>query len=299
MSPVAPFFSEWLYRNLSEPVREKARRHNTPLRHDSVHLTALTVPEEDKIDLALEQRMNYAQRISSLVLSLRKKQKIRVRQPLQKILLPILDPSFQEQVERVRDLILSEVNVKEIEYLTDASGVIQKRVKPNFKTLGRRLGKDMKAAAEIIANLSNEEIARIEREGGFTLEVNGNRYELSLEDLEITAEDIPGLLVASDGLLTVALDITLTDSLLAEGTARELVNRIQNIRKNKDFNVTDRVRVLLEKHEKVEPAVLRFGDYIKNEVLATHLDLVENLPDGERIELPDGLQLSILVDRSN
>jgi len=296
MSPVAPFFSEWLYKNLSDPIREKATANQTPLQHESVHLSLLTKAEAELIDLALEQRMDYAQRISSLVLSLRKKERIRVRQPLQKILLPLLNDAFKAQVEGVKDLILAEVNVKEIEYVTDTSGILKKKIKPNFKTLGRRLGKNMKAAVQTIAKFSQEEITAIENTGIYRLNVDGESFDLSLEDFEISTEDIPGWSVANDGPLTVALDVTLTDHLVAEGTARELVNRIQNIRKNKDFNVTDRIAVLLEKHEAVAAAVAHFGEYIKNETLATKLDLVNDLANGEQIELPDGVELGVWVE---
>ncbi|RMG81671.1 MAG: isoleucine--tRNA ligase [Bacteroidetes bacterium] len=295
MSPVAPFFAEWLYKNMTDPIREAARKNNTPLRFDSVHLSYLTKEDPQWIDAALEQRMDYAQRISSLALSLRKKENIRVRQPLQKILLPVLDESFIEQVENVKDLILSQINVKEIEYLTDASGVIKKRIKPNFKTLGRRLGKDMKAAVQVINALSQEDIAQIEQSGKYTLAVEDRTYDLTLEDFEINAEDIPGLLVANDGALTVALDVTLTDDLIAEGMARELVNRIQNIRKNSDFNVTDRISVVIQKHESILPAVEKHGTYIQNEVLADELVLDEKLNAGECIELPDGAKIYIQV----
>jgi len=296
MSPVAPFFSEWLYKNLSDPIRGKARVNRSALQYESVHLSLLTKAKADLIDLALEQRMDYAQRISSLVLSLRKKERIRVRQPLQKILLPVLNDAFKAQVEEVKDLILAEVNVKEIEYVTDTSGILQKKIKPNFKTLGRRLGKNMKTAVQTISRFSQEEISAIEKTGNYPLTINGESFDLSLEDFEISTEDIPGWSVANDGPLTVALDVTLTDHLVAEGTARELVNRIQNIRKNKDFNVTDRIVVRLEKHEAVAAAVAHFGEYIKNETLATKLDLVNALENGEQIELPDGVKLGIQVE---
>ncbi len=289
MAPVAPFFADWLYRNLNGTTALEGA--------DSVHLADFPQVEKAAIDSALQQRMDYAQRISSLVRSLRKREQIRVRQPLQKILLPVLDAAFRKQVEGVKDLILAEVNVKDIEYVDDASGVIKKKAKPDFKRLGRRLGKDMKAANQHISGLSNEAISRIEEQGGFTLEVNGNAYELTLEDLEITTEDIPGWLIASDGSLTVALDITLTPELEAEGMARELVNRIQNIRKEKDFNVTDRIRVALQGHAAVRPAVEQFGDYIKSEVLAESLELADTPPNGEFIELPDGEKVSITVER--
>ncbi|MEM1218235.1 MAG: isoleucine--tRNA ligase [Bacteroidota bacterium] len=290
MSPVSPFFAEWLFANLNQVTGRDGA--------ESVHLSDFPQVNEGAIDPALEQRMDYAQRISSLVLSLRKREKLRVRQPLQKVMLPILDADFQSQVEKIKDLVLAEVNVKEFEYLTETEGIIQKKVKPNFKTLGRRLGKHMKAGAQAIAGLSQDDIAAIERTGTYTLHVDGEQYELTTEDLEITAQDIPGWLVANDGALTIALDITLTDELLAEGMARELVNRIQNLRKDKDFNVTDRIEVSLQKHEAVEAAVAQFGAYIQHETLANTLNLKEEL-QGDSVELPDGLTLHIEVARAN
>ncbi len=289
MAPVAPFFADWLYRNLNGVTGREP--------HASVHLADFPAVDEAAIDRALEQRMDYAQRISSLVLSLRKRQKIRVRQPLQKVLLPVLDDSFRAQVEGVKDLILAEVNVKEIEYVTDTSGVIKKKAKPNFKTLGRRLGKHMKQAAQIIGNLSQEEINRIEREGRFELKIDDQTWELTLDDLDIVTEDIPGWLVATDGLITVALDVTITDELRAEGYARDLVNRIQNLRKSRDYNVTDRIAIRLERHPEVEKAVQQFGDYIRTETLADRLELVDHLPEGETIELADGISVRIEVER--
>lgn len=296
MSPIAPFFSEWLYKNLSDGIREQAKANNTPLQHDSVHLTYLTEVDEHLIDLELEQRMDYAQRISSLVLSLRKREKIRVRQPLQKILLPVLDPSFQKQVEEVRELIQAEVNIKEIEYLTE-EGFLKKGIKPNYKTLGKRLGKHMKAAAAAIAGIDQKDIAEIERTGSYTLEVDGTTYELGLEDFEIVTEDIPGWKVASDGNLTVALDVTITDALAAEGMARELVNRIQNIRKDSDYNVTDRIVVRLEDKPLIREAVDQNGDYIKSEVLADTLELATELAEGEVLDLPGEISAAITVER--
>ncbi|MEM1320083.1 MAG: isoleucine--tRNA ligase [Bacteroidota bacterium] len=286
MAPIAPFFADWMYRNLNEATGKEAEM--------SVHLTLFPEVEEAAIDKALEQRMNYAQRISSLVLSLRKSKSLRVRQPLQRLLLPVLDESFRQQVEGVKDLILAEVNVKDIEYITDTSGVIKKAIKPNFKTLGRRLGKHMKTAAQQIAKMNQEDIAALEQSNSYTLEVEGERFELTLEDFMITSEDIPGWQVAADGPLTVALDITLNDQLLAEGTARELVNRIQNIRKSKNFNVTDKIIVRLEKHDAITSAVELFGDYIRNETLAEQLDVSEQV-EGERVDLYDDVNLEIEV----
>ncbi|MEM6376875.1 MAG: isoleucine--tRNA ligase [Bacteroidota bacterium] len=287
MAPVAPFFADWLYQNLNN-----ATQRETSI---SVHLTDFPTYDAQAVDSDLEQRMNYAQRISSLILSLRKKEKIRVRQPLQKILLPVLDESFQVQVEGVKDLILAEVNVKDIEYITDTSGIIKKKVKPNFKTLGRRLGKHMKAASQAINAFTQEDIQALESTGKYILNAGDEQFELTLEDFEIMTEDIPGWLVANDGALTVALDVSLNKTLLAEGMARELVNRIQNIRKDKDFNVTDKINVQLEQQSALQPAVEQFGEYIKNEVLATNLALVSSLEKGETLELPDDVIAKIEV----
>lgn len=291
MAPVAPFFADWLYQNLNNTTGQED--------HESVHLAMFPESDESTIDKKLEQRMDYAQRISSLVLSLRKKDNLRVRQPLKKILLPILDPSFQEQVDAVKDLILAEVNVKEIEYITDTTGIIKKKAKPNFKTLGRRLGPNMKAGVAVISNFDQETIAQIEKTNAYTLELNGTQFEITLEDVEILSEDIPGWQVATDRDVTVALDIQLDESLLAEGTARELVNRIQNIRKANDFNVTDRINVRVTSVEKVDQALTQFSKYICNEVLADSIASEEGLDKGERVELFDGEDVNIEVQLAN
>jgi isoleucyl-tRNA synthetase len=293
-SPIAPFFPDWLYRNLTENIRAKAIDNNTPLRHISVHLTDLTKADKTLIDKDLEQRMDYAQRISSLILSLRKKAKIRVRQPLQKAMLPILDANFIQQVEGVKDLILAETNVKTFEYITDTSGVVKKRIKPNFKTLGKILGGNMKFAQSAIEALTQEDIATIERDKSFNLNVNGENYPLSIDDFLITSEDIPGWEVASDGDITVALDISLNDELVAEGTARDLVNKIQNIRKDKDFDITDRINVTIENHAAILEAVAKFKDYIKSEVLADSLVLSDSVLV-EKTDLNDEVALGIDV----
>ena len=288
MAPIAPFFGDWLFRNLNETSKR--------VKHSSVHLALIPQSNESSIDKSLEERMDYAQRISSLVLSLRKKESIRVRQPLKKILLPILDQRFKEQVQSVEDLILSEVNIKEIDYITDTSGVIKKRIKPNFKTLGRKLGKDMKAAAQVISGFDQSQIAEIEKSGIHKLIIGDVNYNLSLEDFEISADEIPGWQVASDGDITVALDITITEILKSEGIARELVNRIQNIRKQSDFDVTDRIRVTLSDHQLVQDAVSSFSDYIKSEVLADQLNLNQE-NEGEQVELVDDVMINVLATR--
>ncbi len=289
MASIAPFFSDWLYQNLNNASSKEAEK--------SVHLTLIPTPDQSAIDKALEERMDYAQRISSLVLSLRKKESLRVRQPLQKIMLPILDNKFQDQVEAVKELILSEVNIKEIEYITDTAGVIKKKVKPNFKTLGRKLGKQMKDGANIISGLDQDAIAAIEKSNSYKLEVNGETFNLSLEDFEIVSEDIPGWQVATDKDITIALDISLTDTLKAEGLAREIVNRIQNIRKTQDFNVTDKIVVTIEAHESLKPVLSEFSDYISNEVLATGLSLSDNVA-GDKIDLVDEIAVAIQVKKA-
>jgi isoleucyl-tRNA synthetase len=289
MAPISPFFSDWLYQNLNNATDIED--------HESVHLSDFPLANEAVIDKDLEERMDYAQRISSLALSLRKKEKIRVRQPLRKILLPILDNHFQEQVEGVKELVLSEINVKDIEYITDTSGVLKKKVKPNFKTLGRRLGKDMKAAVQAINGMDQATIAKVEKENYYQLVVGDNTYDLTLEDFEIVAEDIPGWQVASDNDITVALDITLDEVLEAEGMARDIVNRIQNIRKDSDFEVTDRIAVALQHDDAVVAAVERFGDYIKSETLADALELKAGLTEGVEIELPGEVKVLISVER--
>lgn len=289
MAPIAPFFADWLFKNLNGATNKEI--------HDSVHLAIIPEANNVAIDKDLEQRMDYAQRISSLILSLRKKERIRVRQPLNKVIIPILDQKFKDQIEAVKPLILSEVNIKEIEYIIDTTGIIRKKVKPNFKTLGRRLGKDMKSASQIIASLDQDQIAEIEKSNSYDLDVNGNKYDLSLEDLDITTDDVPGLQVATDKEITVALDVTLTEMLLSEGIAKEIVNRIQNIRKSSDFNVTDRINVSLSGGEVVKKAVDDFGQYIANEVLAEVMNLSETLDGGESYELTEGVDVLISVNR--
>ena len=286
MAPVAPFFADWLFRNLNEATGLE--------NHQSVHLTDFGISDESKVDKALEERMDYAQRISSLVLSLRKKERLRVRQPLQKILLPVLNNSYQDQVEAVKDLILSEVNIKEIEYLKD-DGFIKKKIKANFKTLGKKLGKNMKAAAAAISQFTAEDISNLEKSGIYNLTIEGANYELTTEDFEISSDEIPGWQVANDRDITVALDISLTDELKAEGVARELVNRIQNIRKNSDFNVTDKINVSISDHERIVSAISQFGDYIKAEVLAENITTGENA--GEETEIYDDLSVTIEVKK--
>lgn len=290
MAPVTPFFSDWLYKNLNDITQKES--------HESVHLSDFPKGDESTIDRALLERMDYAQIISSLVLSLRKRDdnNIRVRQPLNKILLPILDERFKLQVDLVKDLILAEVNIKSIEYITDADGVIKKKAKANFKSLGKKLGKDMKAAADVIGGFSQADIASLEKTNVYKLTIEDRNYELTLEDVEILSEDIPGWTVASDRGITVALDVTITDELYSEGIAREMVNRIQNIRKESDFDVTDRIKVSISATDIVFKAVSGYGDYIRNEVLADTITIEDN--DGVETELVEGISVRIEVKKS-
>ncbi|MEY3194285.1 MAG: hypothetical protein RIQ78_382 [Bacteroidota bacterium] len=297
MCSLAPFFSDWMYRNMTDPIRASAKANHTPLRHESIHLGDLVQPDPSKIDRSLEKRMDYAQRICSLAFSIRKKEKIRVRQPLQKVLLPVLDEAFITEVDGVKDLILSEINVKELEYITDASGLLKKGAKANFKTLGGKLGKDMKDAAAIIAGLTNEQISAIEQSGTLNVTINGNDYTLTPEDMVVSTEDLPGWKVASEGSLTVALDVVLSDVLVAEGVARDLVSVIQKIRKDNNFQVTDRVVVTLETHQLMQQVVALHGDYIKGETLADALVFADQV-DADLVEVSDLVALHLNVIQS-
>ena len=285
MAPISPFFADWMYRNLNGVSQLQSQ--------ESVHLADFPIAETSVINKDLEAQMDYAQRISSLVLSLRKKEKIRVRQPLSKVMLPILDEKFQAQVQAVEDLILSEVNIKSIDYITDTEGVINKKIKPNFKTLGKKLGKHMKESVGIINALGQEDISQIEKSGSYTLEMaDSTNYELTLEDFEIVAEEIPGWQVANDKEITVALDITITEALAQEGMARELVNRIQNLRKGQDFEVTDKINVTLSSHDQVDNAIEQFRDYISDEVLASSIT-IQNTVAGEEVDLGNDIIISM------
>ena len=291
-SPIAPFFSERLFLDLNWV----SGRLDT----DSVHLTDFPEADKSMIDKGLQQRMELAQTISSMVLSLRKKTNIRVRQPLNKIMIPVLSKQFKENVKAVEQLILSEVNVKEIEFMEDDS-ILVKHVKPNFKALGPRYGKLMKPIAATLSKLGKEEISKLESEGKLELEIEGQTIEIGLDDVEILADDIPGWLISNLGALTVALDITITDDLKYEGISRELVNRIQNIRKDKDFEVTDKINVRIEKNNELETAVKKNYHYICSETLADSLMFYDTLDENDKmqIELTDDLSTHINVEKLN
>ena len=287
MSPVAPFFSDRLFLDLNAVTGKEVV--------ESVHLADFPEYHENLVDQALEERMALAQDISSMILSLRKKVGINVRQPLSKALIPVLDKAFKAKVENVKDLILSETNIKEIEYISDTSGIISKKVKPNFKALGPKVGKDMKLVAERLINLNQEEISGFERDGNFTIE--GSAYSVDLNDVEILAEDVPGWQVTSLGRLTVALDITLTDDLIQEGISRELVNRIQNLRKELNFEVTDKINISVENHPYITQAVKNNLLYICAETLADSFILDSKASNGEKIVIENN-ELTILITKA-
>ena len=284
MAPFAPFYSDMLYRDLTG-------------RDTSVHLERYPVAQDAVIDKALEDRQHIAQEITSMVLSLRRKKNLKVRQPLTAIMIPVLNDEQKAQIEAVVDLIINEVNVKGINYVGNDEGVLVKRIKPNFKKLGPKYGKIMKALAQVLTDLSQADINKFDQQGSITVDVNGQPATVEVDDVEIISEDIPGWLVANEGNLTVALDITLTPDLVREGTARELVNRIQNVRKSKDFDITDKIVVKIEPNEHTDEAVEQFKDYIAKQVLAVSID-VEAVAGDEAVELDmDDYQLKITVDK--
>lgn len=288
MAPLSPFFSDAVFTNLNGVTgRHKA---------ESVHHADFPAADEQAIDPLLEERMVLAQDVSSLVLSLRRKVNIRVRQPLQKALIPVLNPGMQEQLEKVEDLVKNEVNVKEIEYMRDTEGFIKKKIKPNFVALGKKLGAKMKAVSAALAAFTQEDIARIEKEGSYSLSIADEPVILQVTEVEITSEDVPGWMVANKGPLTVALDVTVTPELLNEGNARELVNRIQKIRKDSGFELTDRIFVKVAETDALKSSITQFNDYICAEILADKLEVVPQMADGTEIEVNDTV-LKVLVTK--
>jgi len=291
MAPIAPFYSEKLFSDLNQVTH----RHTA----NSVHLCDFPSHNQEHIDKGLEDRMDIAQRISSMVLGLRRKVNIKVRQPLNKLMIPVLNNGFQEKVEAVKDLILTEINVKDIEFLKDTSGILVKRIRPNFKSLGPRFGKLMKQIASEVQKMTQEDIAGFEKEEKWKLDVSGEEIILRPEDAEITTEDIPGWLVSSDSSLTVALDITITEELRQEGIAREFINRIQNYRKESGFEVTDKINVLIQKEDSLNEAINIHKDYISAQTLAREVKLVDELgtENAKKIELDDDVQTWLKIDK--
>jgi isoleucyl-tRNA synthetase len=293
MSPIAPFFSEWLYKNLTDNIRDRAKQFNTPLQVESVHHSILIKVEPNRKDLELEKSMDYAQHICSLVHSIRKNSKIKVRTPLQKILLPVLDEKFSQRVKAVESIIKAEVNVKEIQYIDDTSGLLVKKVKPNFGKLGKQYGPRMKEVAASINLFTKEEITTIEKTG--SLKKDG--FDLVLEDVLISSEDIPGWAVASEDGITVALDITLTEELKKEGIARDFVNRVQNLRKDMGLEVLDKIVIDVQKDsDQVNAALSEFADYIRTETQALTLEVKTAVMDGVDVEMEESV-LKIKITR--
>ena len=287
-APVAPFFMDQLYRDLTQAT--------VLLANTSVHLADFPLFVENFVNKKLERKMQKAQTISSLVLSLRKKEMIKVRQPLQRVMIPVLDAHQREEIEAIADLIKAEVNVKEIELLDDASGILVKQIKPNFKALGPRFGKDMGLISKEIQSFTADQINQLDREGELAIVISGKPITLSLADVEISSQDIEGWLVAHADGLTVALDITLSESLIQEGIARELVNRIQNIRKDSGFEVTDKIHLVLQQNAQLEAAVRANEQYIKAETLTETIQLQAQVVGGIEIEF-DEIQTSILITK--
>ena len=290
-SPIAPFYTDQLFTDLNN-----ASRKNTV---ESIHLAEFPVSDNSKIDRDLEQRMEIAQKVSSMVLSLRKREKLKVRQPLQKVMVPVLNETFGRQIKEVEDLILSEVNVKQLELLTDTSGVLVKKIKPNFKTIGPKYGKHMKAIAGLVNQFGQDEIASIEANNSWKGVVNGDELELDLTDFDIQTDDIPGWLVLTENGLTVALDVTLSEELKNEGIAREFVNRIQNIRKESGFEVTDKIVLSIKSHEAINNAINNNLNYICSETLADSINLVETVGQGTDVEIEEGVTTVIGIEKLN
>ena len=280
LAPFAPFYADQLYKDLGGPL-------------DSVHLDKFPVADDSLIDQDLEARMQMAQKITSMVLALRRKVNIKVRQPLQAIMIPAVDETQQKHIEAVKDLIQNEVNVKELRFV-EGAGVLVKKVKCNFRTMGKKFGKLMKGVAAAMDALTQEQIAELEKQGTIGITVEGQALTVEAVDVEIIIEEIPGWLVANEGNLTVALEVELTDELRNEGMARELINRIQNIRKESGLEITDRICVVLSPNEAVEKSVKSFGEYIKNQVLADDLKVETN--DGQEVDFDD-FKLNIKVEK--
>ena len=298
MSPVAPFCGDWMYRNLRGA---SLGAEGTGMETESVHLSKWPEVSNELIDIAAEERMEIAQLLTSMVLSLRKKSNIRVRQPLQKIMVPILEPRIREQIEAVKSLVLSETNLKELEYVGDDAAMIVKKIRLDFKALGPKFGKNMKEAAALLQGLSTAEINRFQQDGSYTLHVGGETVQVLRSDVEILTDDIPGWLLATEGAYTVALDIQITPELLREGLARELVNKIQNLRKSSGLEVTDRIHILVQNHPALIEAIESNKEYICAEILANSIEISSNqsLSGAHSVEITEDIHIEIALTKSN
>jgi isoleucyl-tRNA synthetase len=291
MAPIAPFYADLLFSDLNKVTGKEVDQ--------SVHLADFPGYYEKLIDIDLEEKMGIAQKASSMILALRRKEKLKVRQPLAKIMVPVLNPHFREQFEAVKDIILTEVNVKEVEFLTDTEGIIKKKIKPNFKTLGPKYGKLMKQIAGAIVKFDQHKIEELENEGRVEIDAGDQKIAITKDDVEILTEDIPGWTVATEGQMTIALDIDITEELKQEGYAREFINKIQNLRKESGFEVTDRIKLIIEKHSEINEAVFNFKNYICAQTLAVDLQLVEELTDekAKEVEIDKDISVKIIAEK--
>jgi isoleucyl-tRNA synthetase len=289
MAPISPFFPDWLYQQLNAVTQQSEQI--------SVHLCDYPQAELSNIQTDLEEKMKWAQEASSLILSLRKKANIKVRQPLQKVLIPAMNAKLQEQIQAVEEIIKSEVNIKEIEFIAANNQLIRKKVKANFKELGAKMGTRMKEVAQAIALMSQEDISLLEMNSSFDLSLGQENVTILIQDVEISSDDIPGMLVGNKGMLTVALDIQISPELEEEGLAREFVNKVQKIRKDNDFALTDRIQVVIEDHEMLKSALNNFNSYICTEILADKLDFSSEIQHGTEIEVNDQ-SLKILISKN-
>ena len=290
MAPIAPFFADQLYKDLNKGAGKE--------QYSSVHLAQFPSCCDNLIDKNLEECMQLAQQSSSMILALRRKADKKVRQPLQKAIIPAADEKMLSQLNYVANLIKTEVNIKELEIVTSDNTSISlvKRIKPNFKTLGKKFGKQMKEIASVIATFSQEDISRIEKDGNYTLNLNDGPIVIEISDVEIATEDMPGWLVANEGTLTIALDVTVTEHLRREGVARELINRIQNIRKDNGYEITDKIVVKIEALDQINDAVKEFSQYIAQQTLATEISVVDKLDNPIELDFDD-YKVNIFVSK--
>lgn len=291
-SPIAPFFTEQIFLDLNEASGKD--------KSESVHLANFATYDENAIDKDLEERMSIAQQISSMVLGLRRQKNLKVRQPLAKIMIPVLNGEDKAKVEAGKDIVLTEINVKEIEYISEDSGILVKNIKPDFKVLGKKYGKLMKQIAGAIKDFSQDDIKTIEKEGEFKFDIEGQEVTILLDEVEISSQDIPGWLVASNGKLTVALDVTVTEELKQEGIAREFINRIQNFRKELGLEVTDKIKLNIKKHDEINDAINKFSEYISVQTLTEKLNLVDELEESEEskeVEIDNNIKTAIHIEK--
>jgi isoleucyl-tRNA synthetase len=293
-APIAPFYCDQIFNDLNEITKRDSAC--------SVHLSAFPVFNENAVDPELEERMSLAQQISSMVLGLRRQKNLKVRQPLAKIMIPLLNDGDKEIIEASRDIILSEINVKEIEYISADTGILVKNIKPDFKLLGKKYGKLMKQIADAVGKFTQADIRKVEKEGNYQLIIDGHEIFLNLEEFEISSQDVPGWLVASNNRITVALDVTVTEDLKEEGIAREFINRIQNLRKELGFEVTDKIKLNIKDHKEITNAITKHKDYISIQTLAGELNLLPEIVNNSGtkfVEIDNTIQTTIHIEKIN